>query len=238
MFRLLFLLVFACSYAGALEVPEDLPEKTAYLVEKFENDAAKERAAAEREVGKLRGKLMTSLEKEMKSVTKKGKLEEALKIKAVIEALEQEERENAADIFGTRRSSSKPKLKFVAEKSMPLFPVGTQMGPFPRQESSDALCVFEGKPMYFDQRTPIDDVVYEVQLPKPAKRLIYDGGAIANMTIEILDARGNTLGSGGPFQGGNRPHQFKVDFKPSREFVIKISNHIGMWYYIEKISFE
>jgi hypothetical protein len=241
MFKLFtcFLIFIGCSSSSlqGVETPEGLSDKSAYLIKKFDSDAAKERAAAEREVKKMRDKLIVNLKKEMKAVTKKGKLEEALSIKSVIEGLQQNQREEMVDIFGNK-VVSKPKLEFIAAKSMPLFKVGTKMGPFPAMLSVDPLGVFEGKPLFFNQQMGSSDVVYEVHLPKSAKRLLFEGGAVQNMTIVITDPKGEVLGSGGPWGGGNKPLNFKVDFKPSKEFVITISNHIGSWFHIKSLKFE
>lgn len=221
----------------AVEIPEDLPSRSAKLVQRFEDDAAKERAKAEREVSKMRVELIDDLEKEQKTVTKRGNLEEALLIKAMIEALEEEQMDSSAGLFGTRRISE-PRLRFVAEKSMPLYPVGTCHGGFPTMESSDALEVFKGNGIFFNQQTDVDAVVYEVQLPKPVKKLTWDGSAAQNLTITITDRKGRVLGKGGPWGGGNQPLQFSVDFRPSSEFVVTLANDVSTWFYIKQLSFE
>ena len=224
-------------HLGAVEVPEDTPGKYAKMIADFEKDADKKRAKIEREVNKMRSELIEDLEKEMKTVTKRGKLEEALQVKGLIEALEEEQRENAVSLFGSKRIT-KPRIKFVKDKSMPLYPIGTQHGHFPAMSVDDPLAVFEGKGIFFDQRTDVDDVIYEVELPRSAKKLNWEGSAAQNMTIKIYDAKGNEIGSGGPWGGGNRALSFSVNMKPSNRFIIKIHNDISTWYYISKLSFE
>ena len=221
----------------AVEIPEELPSYSTKLVQRFEDDAAKARAKAEREVSKMRVELIDDLEKEQKKVTKRGKLEDALLIKSMIESLEEEQNDGAAGLFGTRRISE-PRLRFVADKSMPLFPVGTCHGGFPIMESNDALEVFKGNGIFFDQQTDVDDVIFEVQLPKAAKKLNWDGSAAQNLTITITDKKGRVLGKGGPWGGGNRPLQFSVDFRPATEFVVTLSNDVSTWFYIKQLSFE
>ena len=237
MLRLVFILSCFCISLAAVEVPDEMPSKAKRLIKGFEDDAAKERAKVEREINKMRGELIKDLEKELKSATKRENLDEALLVKAAIEELEEERRENMVDLM-SGRSSSKPRFRFVKEKSMPLFPIGTTHGPFPAMEVGDPIAVFEGKGIFFDQRTDVDDLIYEVQLPRSARKLVYEGGAAQNLTIKITDPKGNVLGEGGPWGGGNQPLKFEVPMKASRQFVITIHNDISTWFYISKLSFE
>lgn len=234
---LIALLICGQISASAVEAPEDTPSKYKKMLAEFDEDAEKMRAKTEREINKLREELIEDFEKEMKTVTKRGKLEEALQLKAIIEGLEEEQQENTVNVFGKRRIS-KPRLNFVADKSMPLYPLGTQHHPFAAMEVDDPLAVFEGKGIFFDQRTDVDDVIYEVELPRAARKLLWEGGAAQNMTIKIYDAQGNEIGSGGPWGGGNRPLSFEVPMKPCNRFRIHIHNDVSHWYYISKLSFE
>ena len=231
------LLIYVPTAINGVEAPEDTPSKYKKMLSDFDDDAEKLRAKTEREINKMREELIEDFEKEMKTVTKRGKLDEALQLKTIIEGLEEEQQENTVNVFGKRRIT-KPRLNFVAEKSMPLYPIGTQHHPFAAMETNDPLAVFEGKGIFFDQRTDVDDVIYEVELPRTARKLLWEGGAAQNMTIKIYDAKGNEIGSGGPWGGGNRPLAFEVPMKPSNRFRIQIHNDVSHWYYISKLSFE
>ena len=130
--------------------------------------------------------------------------------------------------------ASKPKITFVAEKSMQVEPVGTKHFE-PRQETDDATVVFQEKAVYFNQRTG-KDVVYRVVSPVPLTGLRWKGAAMTNMTIDVLDAQGNSLGKGGPYNGGNRWAEYVLPFKPSTEFTLRISNHATRWYLIAELE--
>ena len=108
---------------------------------------------------------------------------------------------------------------------------------FPVQEGEDALAPFAGKAMYFNQKTGTD-VVYDVRSNRPLKQLRWKGAAMQNMMIEVLDAKNNVVGSGGPYQGGNKWAEFTVAFEPQKQFVLRLRNHVSTWYLIAELEFK
>ena len=133
--------------------------------------------------------------------------------------------------------ANKPEITFVAKDSMKLFPIGFRQMQFPVQETDDATAPFENKAVYFMQKTGTD-VVYEVRSPRPLRELRWKGAAMQNMTIEVLDAKGNVVTTGGPYQGGNRWAEFAVTFEPRAQFSLRFRNHIGMWYLIAELELK
>jgi hypothetical protein len=132
--------------------------------------------------------------------------------------------------FGTR-------YVFVAEKSMKPYPVGFKQMAFPAMETDDPTGPFQGKPFYFDQRTGTD-VVYDIRSDIRLRSLYWKGSAMQRMKIEILDAAGNILAEGGPYEGGNKWAEFTLEFPPSSRFTLRLRNHISTWYLIDTIRLQ
>jgi hypothetical protein len=126
---------------------------------------------------------------------------------------------------------------FVVEKSMKLYPVGTKQMAFPTMETEDATGPFQGKPVYFDQRTG-KDVVYEIRSDTRFRSLTWKGAAMQQMKIEILDAAGNIVAEGGPYEGGNKWAEFTLEFPPSNRFTLRFRNFVSHWYLIDTIRLQ
>ena len=120
---------------------------------------------------------------------------------------------------------------------MKLFASGYKTGQFPAQDGDDPLGPFDNKPTYFQQQTGTD-VFYDVHSPRPLKQLRWKGAAMRNMTIEVLDAKGNVITTGGPYEGGNKWAEFTVNFEPHKEFTLRFSNHISQWYLISELELK
>ena len=146
-----------------------------------------------------------------------------------------------ADVFAARmkaiEKANKPEITFRADDSMKMFPPGQHFGDFPAQEGQDPLAPFDNKAAYFMQKTGTD-VVYDVRSPHALKSLRWKGAAMQNMTIEILDAKGTVLTTGGPYQGGNKWAEFSIAFEPRKEFTLRLRNHISMWYFVGELELK
>jgi hypothetical protein len=126
---------------------------------------------------------------------------------------------------------------FVADKSMKLYPVGHKEMTFPAMESDDPTGPFQGKPVYFDQRTG-KDVVYEIRSDIRLRSVYWKGAAMQQMKIEILDAAGNIVAEGGPYEGGNKWAEFTLEFPPSGRFTLRFRNYVSHWYLIDTIRLQ
>jgi hypothetical protein len=146
-----------------------------------------------------------------------------------------------ADVMASRlkaiEKANKPEITFRADESMKMFPEGHKQGEFPAQAAQDPLAPFENKAAYFMQKTGTD-VVYDVRSARPLKQLRWKGAAMQKMTIDILDAKGAVLTSGGPYNGGNTWAEFNVTFEPRKEFTIRLRNHVSVWYFISEIELK
>jgi hypothetical protein len=125
--------------------------------------------------------------------------------------------------------ASAPKVQFVAEKSMKLYPAGHKEGSFPVQTGADPLGPFDGKIVYFNQKTG-KDVVYSVTSFVPVRQLAWKGAAMTNMLIEIIGPDGAQIARGGPYGGGNVSAEYTIDFPPTRRFNIRLHNEAWDWY--------
>jgi hypothetical protein len=105
------------------------------------------------------------------------------------------------------------------------------------QVGEDPLGPFENKATYFNQKTGTD-VVYEVRSTRPLKSLRWKGAAMQKMMIEILDAKGNVVASGGPYNGGNNWAEFSINFEPRKEFTLRLRNFVSMWYLVTELELK
>ncbi len=126
---------------------------------------------------------------------------------------------------------------FVADKSMKLYPAGHKEMTFPAMESDDPTGPFQGRPVYFDQRTG-KDVVYEIRSDTRLRSVTWKGAAMQQMKIEILDAAGNIVAEGGPYEGGNKWAEFTLEFPPSNRFTLRFRNYVSHWYLIDTIRLQ
>jgi hypothetical protein len=129
------------------------------------------------------------------------------------------------------------RITFVPEESMKLYPIGQKFGMFPDQKSEDPLAVFRGEAIYFNQKTGTD-VVYQVRSGRRLRHLSWRGAAMQEMTIEVLDPSGNVLAKGGPWGGGNSWADFTLDFPPVSRFLLRLRNHVSVWYMIDTLKLE
>ncbi|MBE3070477.1 MAG: hypothetical protein IMZ66_09615 [Planctomycetes bacterium] len=139
-----------------------------------------------------------------------------------------------------RRTPALPKrIEFVAKLSMAPFKTGRRFGPFPAQQTDDATGPFAKKGVFFDNKTG-KDVVYAVTWPDRIRTLYYKGGAVFGLTIEIQDLKGKTLMKAGPYEGGNKWHEYPLNVPPSvgPRFILKVHNTAAAWFYIDTIEFR
>ncbi len=140
------------------------------------------------------------------------------------------------EIWNMRGKSSRPKVRLIDKDSMPPYAANTRRNDFPVQESDNPTGPFSGKAVYFDQRTGCKDVVYSVQSIRTIKQVHWKGAAMTEMTIEVLDPKGTSLAKCGPYGGGNNWAEFTVDFKPCKQFLIRIRNNASNWFLIDSID--
>jgi hypothetical protein len=126
---------------------------------------------------------------------------------------------------------------FVADKSMKPYPVGHKEMAFPAMESDDETGPFQGRAVYFDQRTG-KDVVYEIRSDARLRSVYWKGAAMQQMKIEILDAAGTVIAEGGPYEGGNKWAEFTLEFPPSNRFTLRFRNYVSHWYLIDTIRLQ
>jgi hypothetical protein len=126
------------------------------------------------------------------------------------------------------------RIALVPELSMKPCAVKHTEGGFPIQETIDPLGPFDGKPVYFDQKTG-KNVVYDVRSPKTVSQVYFKGAAMFKMAIEVQDPDGKTVAKGGPYGGGNTWGEFTVEFPPRRIFRLKFYNEASTWLFINTL---
>src|SRR6185437_1189423 len=96
-------------------------------------------------------------------------------------------------------------VEFLADKSAPLRPAGTQerskTRQFAKQQSDDPLDPFSGRPVYFALHS--HDIRYAVNAPVDIRQVYWRGASFKNMTITAVDDAGNTIRETGPFTSGD-----------------------------------
>ena len=81
-------------------------------------------------------------------------------------------------------------------------------------------------------------MVYKVESGKPLSQMYWSGAAMSKMTINILELDGTLIKANGPYAGGNRWGEFTISFPPRKKFIVKMSNYVSTWYYINSIEFR
>jgi len=176
----------------------------------------------------IKGLAKLKIEKRLKE------LEEAL---AAVTATGEDEPEETP----TRRPSKRKRsIVFRADKSMKPYPPGTKLGEaFPRQQVVDPRGPFEGQPVYFQQNGKKDKAIYyEIEWNPPVREIQFRGAAMFNMTMEVLDAKGQVVARSGPHGGGNHWGQFGITVPPKvgSRFVLHFHNEASTWFFIGSLQ--
>lgn len=242
-------------FAAAKEVPAESPADASPVIVQVQSEYRRLMAEANHDRRARSAALLTSYLKYLTDLQKEYVMQEdikrAMEVKKEIDlaqtmlAVEEKEMAKHTEEMLAKTPPKPPpepkrvgpEITFVQEKSMKLWPKGYKQMHFPQQETEDATSPFEGKPVYFNQKSG-RDVVYDIRYHKPVKSVLWKGAAMKDMTIEILDMEGNRVAQGGPYQGGNRWGEYKVEFEPRRDFVLKVSNYVSTWLLIDTLTLE
>ena len=127
-------------------------------------------------------------------------------------------------------------IQFSPEKSMKLFPVGTQRGGS-TMTTDNPVDVFRGQPVIFDQHTG-NEVHFTVDSPAPVYSLQYTGVAFQRFTIRIYDRNAMLVASCGPYGYGDKKKTLEVPLPGLTHCEVVIENYSPNWLLINSIRFS